>query len=361
MGRRRKAWLMNGTGRRLVKGRTCPGYYVCFNEYGSGRRAQRSRHFLSLRAARTWVRRYNARSDLGELGEVIPIGIRDAAGEFQNGLGAVAVETARSYATALGLLIGFLGRADLLVSSVTPADIDRFVSKRMGQSTGTTVAKHLRSLNVFFRWALKRSYLAENPVAGATSKPKSLPRERPTVTEAQLARLVECADTTSRKLAIGLAYHTGADRGTIERLTAEMVDLENGTIAFVRQKTGRANVVQLPDAMLPWLRQLCDQASPGTPVLTGLTHQHSRKDWWLRVRREAQMPRLLFRDLRAVSVDRLKRLGGASDREALEVTGHSTVTTLRRHYHVPDPTVRDRLRSLPAPGFPPLEAPTTKE
>ena len=58
MGRRRKAWLPGGDGKLKRRGKTMPGYYVLWHEYvGDGRRICHSKHFLSIGAARTWVRR----------------------------------------------------------------------------------------------------------------------------------------------------------------------------------------------------------------------------------------------------------------------------------------------------------------
>jgi integrase len=358
MGRRRKASLWGGTGRREDRGKKLPGYYVRFSDYVNGTRVQRSRCFLSLATARQWVRQYNARADLQAVGEVIPISFEDASNEFSEGVAGLAFETARSYGTSLGLFIEEMDRACPLCE-VTPRDVDRFIARRSASSTPSTVAKHLRSLNVFFKWAASRGYVAQNPIPLATSHPRGVPRERPPVDDALLARIIEAADTPDRKLAIAIAATTGLDRGKIERLTPSMIDRDLWAVVFVRQKTGKPNAVPLPDVLVPEIQKRLSEKQPGEPLLAGLSHQGHERDWWRSVRKKAGAPGLMFRDLRAVATSRLRRIGLASPREAQQLLGHESLMTTMTHYETPDPGVTHKLRSLPVPGFPPPAGPST--
>src|SRR5262245_18455532 len=115
MGRRRKAWLYGGkTGVRVQDGQRLKGFYAGYRDYTTGTAVRRSRHFLTKDAAAEWVRQYNARSDLGAIGAIVPTSLRDASVEFLAGCSALATDTRKQYVSVLGYLQVQVG-ADALV------------------------------------------------------------------------------------------------------------------------------------------------------------------------------------------------------------------------------------------------------
>ena len=350
MGRRRKAWLWGGNGKRVDRGRALPGYYCRFYDYADGRRITRSKHFTKQAHAKEWVKRYNARLDLKEIGQVVPISLREASQEFIAGCSSLAFDTTTHYASALGMLHGVIG--DLDVKDIAAAHIDRFIAGRLKISRPSTTAKHLRGLSRFFNWAIARGYAAFNPVADVTSRPRGdNVRERPPVSDDQLAALIAALDTPDRRLAVWLALTTGLDRGVVHRLTPAQVDLDAKCIRFKRPKTNKVNVVPVHAALVPLLAEKLRQIDPSAPLFAGLARETKDRDWWHIACRKAGVPGLLFRDLRAVATSRLLRTPGASLPDAQRLLGHASAETTARHYLIPDPDVAARLSSLALPGF----------
>lgn len=364
MGRKRRASLYNSTspdpklhGVRFEKGKRLPGFYARFSSYAGDRRINRTMCFDSLRIARQWVRDYNAKLELRQAGYLVPVTMEESIREYLSAGSGWAAETGRQYGVSLGLFRKSVGNVRTI--DLDPRHIDQFLSERAAGKSKATVAKHVRALNAFLEWCVKRQYMEANPLRLATSLPKRQhKRARPVITEDTLARLIELADTPDRKLAIALAMATGLDRGAIERLTADAINTDHWCISIKRQKTGERNVVPVPLSLVPELTRRICQTPSGQPLLRGLSHQNRRKDWWGELRKRVGVPKMMFRDLRAVAAVRLQRVGGATLTEAKSLLGHASIQTTSDHYDLPDPTLLRLLHALPIPGFPAPSEPT---
>ena len=354
MGRRRKAWLWGGDGKRFQDGRRVPGWYARYYDYHGGHRINRSKQFRTQPVAREWVKRHNAQKDLREIGEVVPVPMGEAVREFIRGCSTLAEDTITHYLSGLAMFEAVLGNKP--VSEVDGADIDCFVARRLTASAEPTVAKHIRTIRRFFNWAMDRGYAAANPVALATTLPADVAvRERPPVTDKQLAELIRHLDTEDRRIAVWLAMTTGLDRGVIERLCTAQVDQEACCIRLQRPKTRRRKRTEIAapihPAIAPLLFERLCHIDPSKPLLSGLARQADYKDWWKIVVEKAGLPGLLFRDLRAVAASRPQRLAGLSLTDVQKLLGHSSPTTTAGHYHLPDPSVVQRLSAIPLPGL----------
>jgi len=74
LGRRRKAWLINGDGRRFDHGRMLPGYCVCWNERPPHHNViPRSHRLHQQRDAKQPTCSHNAKCDLDALKQVAPV------------------------------------------------------------------------------------------------------------------------------------------------------------------------------------------------------------------------------------------------------------------------------------------------
>ncbi len=353
MGRRRRAWLVGGDGRRAGR----RGYYVAWHEWDNhGRRLCRMRQFDSRRLAGLYVQRYNAARELQMAGELVHISIEDASAEFVRGCAALADATRDGYESAVALLEAH-GATHL--DSVDGVLIDRLIAARSREVSAASVARDLRSLTRFFNWAIARGYLERNPVKLATSRPKAKhARARPRVNDAQLTALVKSLDTPDRRLAVWLGMTTGLDRGVIEGLRADQVDIEDGIIRTRRRKTGKVGAAPIHPALLSELARLVRGAVSGRPLLRGLSRQARDEDWWCRARDAAGLPTLLFRDLRAVASSRLLRAGVALP-DVQRLLGHASSATTADHYLTPSPAAAAVLASLPLPGHPNSEGSKT--
>ncbi|GMU24512.1 MAG: hypothetical protein AMXMBFR13_45860 [Phycisphaerae bacterium] len=348
MGRRRKAW---------VYGRTARWY-----EYDqTGRRHHRTKTFGTRDAARRWVRNQNARADLRELGEVVPVPLAEAAREFIAHCEAnrLAKDTIVHHGSTLGLLAHVVG-SERDVCQVTEQDIEQFALSRLGSSRAT-VHRHRGSLHRFFAWAVRQGYAAGNPAkAIRVARKGDLRRQRPAITEQQLEQLVGAIDTEDRLIAFWIAVTTGLDRRIIEQLSAAEVDLEARCFRVRRIKTGRSLVPPIHQGLVPWLSSRRSRTPPSRRLLSGLSRQWGETDWWHRVREAAGLPGLLFRDLRALASARLQRIAGLPLADVKEILGHSSVTVTSDHYTAPDPDALARFDTLPLPGLRRLSEWTTE-
>lgn len=369
MGRKRRASLWNCTagdsklhGLRFENGQRLPGFYVRYSSYAGDTRINRSLCFDTLKTAKAWVAQYNAKLELRQAGFLVPVPIEEAIREYLSSGSSWAEDTGRQYGVTLGLFRDSVGAATK-TTHLQVQHIDQFLTERSaGGKSKATVAKHVRGLNAFLEWCIRRNYCEANPLPMATSLPRrNIKRKRPVISDELLARLVDLAGTPDRKLAIAIAMSTGMDRGAVEKLTAEMIDTEHWCIPFTRQKTGEINVVGVPLVLVPELQKRIDQRPGGQPLLRGLTRQKREKDWWSAIRDSVGMPGLLFRDLRAVASKRLMTVGGATLQQAKNLLGHASIATTSDHYDIPDPTELRLLHELPVPGFPSPSAKTKEK
>lgn len=346
MGRRRRAWLVNGNGRRPGR----PGFYVGWHEWGlDGRRINRSRHFDSIEHARLFVERHNAKRDLQLTDQVSRISIVDAGDEFIRGCMALRKSTRIGYRAAIARLT-IHGPA--ILAETTGRHIDRFIAARSATASAATVAQDIRSLRRFFNWAVKNQHMASNPIEDATSRPRDRhARARPFIDDTRIGKLVESLATDDRRVAVWLAMTTGLDRKVIENLRADQVDIGSKVIRLRRPKTGAIVTVPLHPLLLPELERRIAHTSVGKPLLRGLTHQRRDEDWWHRAREAVGLPKLLFRDLRAVASSRLLD-AGVSLPDVQRLLGHASLETTAAHYVMPSGRAASTLASLPLPGHP---------
>ena len=343
--------MVGGNGIRFARGKRCPGYYVGYHSYNpaTGAKTHHTKNFVKQSDAREWLKRRNARIDLDELGEVVPITLSEATAEFLNGLTARAKDTRTHYGSALGMLRGLCG--DLMVNGFSGSHVDAFVRDRMNVSTQSTTAKHVRSLGAFFNWSIKRGYATTNPIHGATALPSNTHRrERPTVSFEQLTAIIAALDTEDRRVAVWIAMTAGLDRGVITRLTPEQTDIPARCFRFNRPKKDKAMIAPIHSAIVPALSERLSETQPCQPLLAGLHRQDKHRDWWKLAVTSAGVPDLLFRDLRAIASSRLAEKAGLM--QARDLLGHADVRTTANHYSMPDPNILQRLDELALPGLP---------
>lgn len=353
MGRRRRASLWNEpgkgkTGVRYSRGKRMPGYYARFSDYAAdGSRIQRSVNFLKFADCKEWVKRYNARQDLEMLGRVIPVGLRDAQQQFLAACGALSRDTRTQYSAAISFLRATVGD-NTAVGTIDGADLDRFVSERRAESSDATAAKHLRGLNRFFEWCLQQNYCSVNPVQNVTAKPRTEGvRDRPPISDADLAKIVAACDTEDRRLAVWLAMTSGLDADVIRNLKAEQIDFDAKCIRLRRPKTKKLYPVPVHAEVLSELQKRACRLLPCQPLLSGLGYRR----WWKNTLKRAGLSdKIWFRDLRAVASSYVQRVGKLTLAEAQKILGHSSVVVTSRHYTMLPPSTVEQFHGMPLPG-----------
>lgn len=352
MGRKRKAWLQNGTGVRIERGKRLPGYYACWREFRRGARPiLHRRRFEKFRHARAFITRHNARSDLKMIGELVPITLGEASGEFIATKSRKALSTQRQYSYSVSALIRAIG--DVVVSSIDGSHVDHFLfSKKV---TTATLNKHSRNLHAFFEWCRRQGYIDSNPVRDAeTAERKIVARRRPPVNDAMVAKILGALEPESDHwLAVLIAATAAIDRTEIEQLKPEWVDVEAGLIRGTRSKSSKPFAKPLHPQILSRLALRAQRVPAGSPLLPGLLPRRdaSKRDWWSIACEAAGVgPDILFRDLRAYATRWLMGARGMTLRDAQTLLQHSSIHTTAAHYDIPDPSISKAIRSLPLPG-----------
>jgi integrase len=339
-----------GTGRRTNSrtGRLLPGYYVYWHTYDhAGRRTLHSKRFEAQRAARTWMKRHNARADLEALDETIPITITDAGQAFLATLTTRAPGTTRQYTATIKRLALLLG--DPLTCDVTGADLDRLMGELTAAGTEANAAKHVRNLKRFFNWCIANGYARTNPTSAISSPPRQrIARIKPRITDAQFVALIAAIDSDTRRLGVQIAATTGLDRGVIGSLTHANVDIERCQFHVIRFKSRRVVFPYIHDRLIPQIVALLALVPPGRPLLPDFLIQSRPGDWWSKAVVAAGCPALRFRDLRTYAVNLLRDVLG--DFETQAVVGHSTPAVTQRHYYQSHPDAQRRISALPLPG-----------
>lgn len=347
MGRRRTAWLVNGTGRkRRPDGTQLPGFYVRWSEPRIGGEVKRSRAFPNIKSARDFVRRHNARLALHGTDTILPTAISDAEDAFIGAMAGRSPETTRQYMVSIHRFAEVVGNLEL--GSLAREHVDGFVAAAgCGEAT---LDKHLRHLSRFFRWCVAGRLMAEDVTKLVTSRPRrGITRKRPLLTMDRLGVLLEHITDDDRRLAVQLAATTGLDRGMIAALTPASVDLEHRQIRVVRAKTKHEVFPFLHDALVPAIRRKMHATDPAACLLQGVNRSsRHRSDWFREAARAAGIPDLLFRDLRSFAANWARQAIG--DFGAQKLLGHSTPAVTAKHYHRLDPQAQTQISALPLPG-----------
>ncbi|MCG8406696.1 MAG: phage integrase N-terminal SAM-like domain-containing protein [Phycisphaerales bacterium] len=361
MGRKRKAWLHAGSGKRIERGKRLPGYYARWSDYDlSGKRINRKQCFKKLADARRFVSRFNARLELEALGEIVAMSLHDACREYLNGCSHKAVDTQRKYSSTLERLIAVVG--DLEVREIDGRDVDAFIrsvsrpqelkSGEIRPTSKSTVARHNRNLNAFFRWCVRRKYATANPLDSATHVPKQAERRnRPTLTIETVERIMKAMTREHHRIGVQVAATTGLDRGFVEHMIPEQIDFDLGIIRGTRAKSRKQFSVPLHVALQQLLRPLARQTSPGCRILSEmLPRRRNDVDWWNDACESAGVSGVQFRDLRAFATQFLMSAPGMTLADARDLLQHSSIVTTADHYHMPRPDVVQAISSIPLPG-----------
>ena len=297
MGRLRKAWLWGRDGKRTVRGRVLPGNYVRFYDYTpEGVRINHSKRFPNLQEAQSWMSRF----DLHLQQEKIDLGnqprMSDCVVAFLDSK-HLAPDTRGSYKTALGWLTELTKNAPL--SRISGKDIDRFIQKRLALSSEATVAKHLRSLNVFFRWAIATGHLQTNPLERSSYKLQTVTkRQVPDITEADVVRLLKHIPDADPILAICLAMTSGLSRKQITELASTNIDINKRCFRFLNCKQSGDTCISIHHLLFPLLAKRLTPHCPHARILKDIErHRIKQHDWWRIATTETGLEGLRFRDV----------------------------------------------------------------
>lgn len=281
----------------------------------------------------------------------------------------LAPTTVARYSKPIRDFIQMMGpKAKLPIASVKPADIDRFIRKRL--STGlsaVTVRTDRKILNAPFASALRAGAVLMNPVAAAEPF-DAISEEKLPFTRTEVECLIETAKGTEWDTVIHLAAFAGLRLGDAVKLCWEDLDLFSNTIRFRPQKTARKKrdlVLPIAPRLKKHLLALPMQQSASGPVCpklaitpiggnTGLSLMFSRLMMKAGIdseRKEATgafgraFNRKSFHSLRHFFVSELERKGVAPDLR-MKLSGHTTAMAHSRYTHTEIETLAAAVANL---------------
>jgi integrase len=135
-----------------------------------------------------------------------------------------------------GVMIPELGHIQAI--RLTERRIDRYVNKRLKAVKKTTIHRELSDIQAVLNWAVKRKYLAYNPIQNY-EKPKRDDQEIRPPSPSEIKKIIQCAAPHLIR-AICLSYYTGIRPGDRELLSRKWhdIDFENKTIFVISARKG---------------------------------------------------------------------------------------------------------------------------
>lgn len=148
--------------------------------------------------------------------------------------------TVRRYRGVLDRFQRHLGerRCKVSIAGITGSDVESFRDNELKAGKGKTTANFShRVLSAVFSDARRQLLIAGNP-AKSVRELDACSEERQPFTEDQIRSLLSAADEVWRGVIL-FGVHAGLRIGDAARLTWAAIDLQEGTLSFVPQKTAR--------------------------------------------------------------------------------------------------------------------------
>ena len=169
----------------------------------------------------------------------------------------------------------------------------------------------------------------KNPVAGEIKLPSN-GRARERRLEVHEIDLLQKYLTGEAKYFFQLSIETGMRRGEMMSLEWKNIDYNQSTALLFDTKNGENRAVPLSRNAIKILK--CLQVNEDAKYVFSITTSQLRKSWEF-ARKEAQIPDLRLHDLRHEATSRLFEKG-LNVIEAASVTGHKTLSMLKRYTHL---------------------------
>jgi integrase len=211
---------------------------------------------------------------------------------------------------------------------VTSKDVLKFLDE-IGSSDNNK-RKYASLISHLYRIAVKRWGMAvENPVSGKIEMPSNgKPRDRRLV--GNEAALLFKNLSGEAKTVFELAIETSMRRGEILSLEWKHVDLKNLTATLSDTKNGESRCVPLSRSAIKAFKS--QKRGIGKGKVFSITKSQLR-DAWEAARDTAGIQNIRFHDLRHEATSRLFEKG-LNVMEAASVTGHKTLSMLKRYTHL---------------------------
>ncbi len=224
---------------------------------------------------------------------------------------------------------------------VTTSLIKKYIQLRLPEAAEATINKELAFLRRAFRLGFRNDPQLVEKVPHFPMF--HLDNEREGIVTYEHYRQLRDSLPPYARVALVIAYHTGARKGEIRKIRTERIDLKAGRIELAKKTTKNKTARYLPiygemSVELDLALSLCQPACPfliqdaGVPVV----------DWekaWKSARKLAGIDRSLFHDLRRTALTNMIE-AGLSEKEAMEISGHKTRYVFDRYHIVSERRMR---------------------
>lgn len=241
----------------------------------------------------------------------------------------------------------------VLVEALTSARIRQYVEQRQREAAASaTINKEL----AFLRHALRLGAAEDPPLVLRVPHVRLLPvsnAREGTLTHEQYRAVRDLLPPYAR-IALVIAYHTGARKGEIVGIRREHIDLakrrilipaaaaKNGAARYLVVYGDLAAELEMALAALepscPYLLQETVGGKRGRPKRTVRVESFTKA--WVAACKGAKVEGALFHDLRRTAVTNMIE-AGLSEREAMAISGHKTRSVFDRYHIVSDRRLRE--------------------
>ncbi|WP_109479441.1 site-specific integrase [Paraburkholderia sp. C35] len=231
---------------------------------------------------------------------------------------------------------------DYSLANLTRVAVTGYRDERLRSVSGSTARKEMQLLALVIDHACRDwgVYLAENPVRKVRLPKENAARERRLLPGEEALLLAECRAARAPYLehAVIIAIETGMRQSEMLALTWDRIDLQKRVARLTDTKNGEGRGVPLSRraaAALEAMRQvrLYEWTKHNTNGPFSWVRPTVIRHAFMRARDKAGMHNLRFHDLRHEATSRLFEKG-LNTMEVASITGHKTLTMLRRYSHL---------------------------
>lgn len=304
-----------------------------------------SKTFATKAEAEVWARNKEGKADHGQIidtREAENTTLSEALDRYQR-----EVTPRKKGAKQERVRLAAWKRDDLAMrslASIRGADLAKWRDSRLAAGASpTTVRNDLALISHLFTVATKEWGLESlsNPVEKIKVPAAAPARDRRLVDDEDARLLAACEASPCVWLApvVRLALETAMRQGEIMGLTWSQVDLKKRVVRLLDTKNGTPRNVPLSTKATAVLEALLKPAGEGgevTKLAKGRVFPISAQvldDYWHKALKAAEIEGLRFHDLRHEGTSRLFEKG-LGIMEVATITGHKTLTMLKRYTHL---------------------------
>jgi integrase len=236
----------------------------------------------------------------------------------------------------------------LLVKDIKPVDIERFYnSERDKEFSEKTILQEHRILHRAFKKAMSDGLMSKNPCDGVDA-PSPEDYEPTVYNEEQFIELLNKLHGHRMESIILIAGMCGLRRGELLGLTWEDIDFEsnlinvhknrvptheNGVIEKGTKTKKSTRIFTIPSVIMPELKRIRGIGKLYTCINGSEYHPGSVSKAFSEFLRSNGLPHIRLHDLRHFNCTMMLK-HGISEREAMERSGHSTSTQIKKYQHI---------------------------